>query len=344
MRLFLRLLTASAAAVWTLAAAASGDHGHCDNPRVSYKAKARSFHCNANLRTSHRAPVLLIPGTFGTPASFAWNYQRALADRGWPVCTVRLPAKATAPIQLSAEYIAFAIRTAYRQSGRRVNIIGFSQGGMSPRWVIRFAPETRHMVDELIALGPSNHGADLAHDLCDLSPYPDPDGTFGCVPAFWQQRPGSAFLDALNAGNETVPEIDYTVIYSEQDGVIGLGLRSGRLSALREKGSNVANIAIQDLCPMNGAQHFDVGTFDPVAFAVVMDALKHPGPARRFRLLAGGQPGSQPYCAAVFMPGVNPAKFDENFSDMLGAVGEAIQSARNSEEEPALPCYARPDE
>jgi len=341
MELALRMSTATIAAIWTLAAAASGDHGHCDNPKVSYEAKAKSFHCNVDLRTSHRAPVLLIPGTFNTPAIFRWNYLPALTDRGWPVCTVRLPAKATAPIQVSAEYIAFAIRTAYRQSGRRVRIIGFSQGGMSPRWVIRFAPETRHMVDDFIALAPSNHGADVAHDICDLAPYPDRAGTVGCPPAFWQQRPGSAFLDALNAGYETVPKVDYTVIYSKNDGIIGLESRSGRHSALRDEGSNVSNIALQDLCPANVSQHFDVGTFDPVAFAVVMDALEHPGPARRFRLLGGAQRGSQPYCAAVFMPGVDPATFEEDFSESLGAVGDAIQSVRNVPSEPALPCYAR---
>lgn len=341
MELMVRISTATIAAFWTLAAAASGNNGHCENPKVSYEAKARSFHCNVALRTSRRAPVLLIPGTFNTPAIYAWNYMRALADRGWPVCTVRLPAKATAPIQVSAEYIAFAIRAAYRQSGRRVSILGFSQGGMSPRWPIRYAPETRHMVDELIALGPSNHGADAAHDICDLAPYPDRAGTVGCPPAFWQQRPESAFLQALNDGYETVPNIDYTVIYSRNDGIIGLESRSGLLSALRDKGSNVANIALQDLCPANVAQHFDVGTFDPVAFAVVIDALEHQGPARRFRLLGGGQPGSQPYCAAVFMPGVDPATFEEDFSESLGAVGDAIQSARNVASEPALPCYAR---
>jgi hypothetical protein len=337
-----RVLTACAVAGWALAAGASSDNGHCENPRVSYEEMARSFHCNANLRTSRRAPILLVPGTFATPEWFAWNYLPALADEGWPVCTVRLPANATAPMQLSAEYIAFAIRTAYRQSGRRVAIIGFSQGGMSPRWVLRFAPETRHMVDELIALGPSNHGADITHDICDLAPYPDADGTVGCPPAFWQQRPASEFLGALNAGFETVPEVDYTVVYSREDGVIGLGSRSARLSALKDGGSRVANIALQQLCPANGAQHFDVGSFDPVAFAVVIDALRHPGPARRYRLLAGGQPGSQPYCAAVFMAGVDATTFEEVYADALAAVGDAIQGARNVEQEPAIPCYARP--
>lgn len=332
------LLSACAIAGVLVVGTSGAEGSHCANPHPNRGAMERSFHCNVTLKRGMRPAVLMIAGTFGSPASFEWNYLPALADLDVPVCTVNLPGNATVPIQESADYIAFAIHTAYRLTGHRVNIIGHSQGGMSPRWVFRFAPETRHMVKDMISLAASNHGADIAHQFCDLAPYPDANGIVGCPPAMWQQRPNSEFLAALNEVYETVPEISYTSIYSTTDEVIGPARPS--LSALRDRGTNVANIAVQDLCPADGALHFDVGSFDPVAFAIVVDALEHPGPARRGRMLQGAQPGSLPICGATFMPGVNPATFEEDYANALGGVGNAIQRAQNVSREPQLPCYA----
>jgi triacylglycerol lipase len=41
-----------------------------------------------------------------------------------------------------------------------------------------------------------------------------------CAPAVHQMRRGARFLDALNAGDETPGELDYTSIYSESDELV----------------------------------------------------------------------------------------------------------------------------
>ena len=69
-----------------------------------------------------------------------------------------------------------AIRRIHRISGRRVAVMGHSQGGMSMRWALRFWPDTRAMVDDVIGFAGSNHGTDSGGGCAN-----------GCTPAGWQQ-------------------------------------------------------------------------------------------------------------------------------------------------------------
>ncbi|MGH3629093.1 MAG: esterase/lipase family protein, partial [Sciscionella sp.] len=166
---------------------------------------AGALHCTASVARSGREPALLIPGTTLTPeVNFSWNYQRAFAAQGRPYCTVRLPNHAMSDIQVSAEYVVNAISTMHARSHNRVQVVGFSQGGMIGRWGLRFWPDLRPMVDDLIGIDPSNHGTLDAYPIC----------TVGCAPSIWQQQSGSAFTRALNSGAETFAGISYTQVYT----------------------------------------------------------------------------------------------------------------------------------
>src|ERR1700730_11234191 len=135
--------------------------------------------CTGTLGGAGRPPILLVPGTTLNPdADFSWNWERALRALGWPYCTVNLPGNAMGDIQIAGEYVVNAIRTMHARVGGRIDIVGHSQGGMVPRWALRFWPDTRAMVDDLVGLSPSNHGTLDATVVCAQS----------CAPAFWQQR------------------------------------------------------------------------------------------------------------------------------------------------------------
>ncbi len=132
--------------------------------------------CTADVDGASRPPVLLIPGTTLTAEeNFSWNYERAFATDDRPYCTVTLPNHAMSDIQVSAEYVVAAIRAMHERSGQRVAIVGFSQGGMIGRWALRFWPDTRARVAEVVGLGPSNHGTVVADAVCAAA---------GCEPAF----------------------------------------------------------------------------------------------------------------------------------------------------------------
>lgn len=71
-------------------------------------------------------------------------------------------------IQVTGEYVVHAIRTVHQLSGRQTDVLGFSQGGMLPRWALRFWPDTRPMVNAFVALDPSNHGTLDSWTVCHV--------------------------------------------------------------------------------------------------------------------------------------------------------------------------------
>lgn len=330
-----------------LGAAAGAGAERCDNPRATQEALRASFQCTSDLRQAQAPPVLLVPGTALDPeVNFGWNYVPALTNLGRPVCSVALPDNALADIQLSAEHIEFAIRQAYRLSGRKVQVIGFSQGGMAPRWTLRFSPDTRTKVADMISLSGSHHGSLTADPFCTGAlAGPGANGVVGCEPAIWQQRVESAFIETLNEDFETVPGVDYTAIFTEFDDVLISNQPSvggAPTSELRDGGDNVVSIALQDVCPLNMADHRAIGTFDPVGFAIALDALEHDGPASLERILDGAEPGASPLCANVFMPGVDPDAFASNLAAYDQTVATSLfVTGEHAEEEPPLACYTR---
>ena len=59
-----------------------------------------------------------------------WNYQRVLPTKGWAACTIDLPNHGASDIQPAADYVVYAIRTMAHESGRKITVIGHSQGGL----------------------------------------------------------------------------------------------------------------------------------------------------------------------------------------------------------------------
>ena len=291
---------------------------------VSRKALAESLRCTASVRRATRQPILLVPGTTLTPAAnFSWNYERAFRALRFPYCTVRLPERANGDIQTAAEYLVYAIRRAHRASGRRVDVLGYSQGGMVPRWALRFWPGTRALVDDDIGLDASNHGT-LDAEYC--SPLAG-----GCPAAFWQQRRSARFIAALNSIQETFPGVSYTEVYSRTDEVVTPNLGPAASSAVHGPG-RIANVAVQEICPGDLSEHLAMGTYDPVGFALALDALTHPGPARPARIPVA-------VCAQAFQPGVDPATFPRDYAAFLGFIARSIAGAERVGAEPPLRCY-----
>jgi hypothetical protein len=73
-----------------------------------------------------------VQGTGATAKdNWSWTYQPALSQAGIPWCTLDVPEQATQDIQISGELLVGAIRTLHRRAGRKISIIGHSQGGMS---------------------------------------------------------------------------------------------------------------------------------------------------------------------------------------------------------------------
>jgi triacylglycerol esterase/lipase EstA (alpha/beta hydrolase family) len=322
------VLPAAGAVPGSIAAAAGSTYAPLDRPgpRLDVPAaKLRaSLFCGARTWQSDRQVILLIPGTNLDPQSnFGWNYLRAFREYGLPYCTVTLPHHTMGDVQVAGEYVVHAIRAVARRSGRQVDILGYSQGGMLPRWALRWWPDTRKLVDDVVALDPSNHGTLDAQALCQAS----------CPPAYWQQASNAHFYDALNSRAETFAGIDYTVIYSHTDEIVVPNTDASGSSSLHTGNGTITNIAVQDICPNDVSDHLAMGSYDPVGYALAVDAFNHPGVAKPSRI----DPTS--VCTSSFQPGVDPQTFATDYAQYLGAIGQAAAESPQTSSEPPLACY-----
>lgn len=288
------------------------------------EARAAALACPSSLAGATVDPVLLVHGTaLEADTTYDWNWQPALDADGIPWCTVQLVERGMGDAQDSAEHLVHAIRTMAAESGRRVDIVGHSQGGMVPRWALRWWPDTRDLVDDLVGLAPSNHGSQSADGACAVS----------CAPAIQQQRSDSAFIGALNAEFETVAGIDYTVIYTTYDGVVtpNADAETGS-SSLRTGDGARANIAVQDLCPAAVTDHLSIATSDAPAYALARDALDNDGPAQLDRV-------DPAVCNELAMPGVDPLTAVTDYAAVGTYIAESLVVSAQVTEEPPLRCY-----
>ncbi len=240
-----------------------------------------------------KPPVLLVHGTFTAGyEQYQWNYIPLLAARGFDVCAVTYPDRGLGDMQASAEYVVHAIRTMHRDTGRKVAMIGHSQGALMPRWALKWWPSARDAVADFVLIAGPNHGtviADPTRLLASLGvPLPSGSATAPLLPAAFRQfPPGSNFITVLNAGDETPGDIDYTNLYTITDELVQPAIPVPTAALDWGRGNpRVANILMQDVCPLNVTDHVTIGTTDRIAFELAVDAISNPGPADAAR--AGG--------------------------------------------------------
>lgn len=226
----------------------------------------------------HPYPVILVPGTFES-MSFNWSkLSPLLAKKGYCVYALNYGITSvgfsTGPIEKSAEELKTFVDQVLEQTGtEKVSIVGHSQGGMMPRYYIKYLGGDKK-VEDLIGLAPSNHGTKGVFGIEPIMILP---GLLGCT-ACDQQKIGSDFLNDLNAGDETPGDVSYTVISTKYDEVV-VPYTSAFLDGPSDQ---VSNITIQDHVPADLAAHIGIA-FDPHAFEFVYDALEHDGPANMER-------------------------------------------------------------
>ncbi len=125
--------------------------------------------------TGPTSPVLLVHGTFTNPEeNWSWNYLNALPAAGYDVCTVRLPEPGHRRHPGASEYVVYAVRRIFERSGSKVDMLGHSQGGLEPRWALRWWPSLRTKVDDLVTLGAPHHGTTVANAATARAPRPPP--------------------------------------------------------------------------------------------------------------------------------------------------------------------------
>ncbi|GAA3540202.1 alpha/beta fold hydrolase [Amycolatopsis ultiminotia] len=233
---------------------------------------ANDWNCKPS--EEHPDPVLLSNGTTANAYENWANLSQLLADEGYCVFAGNFGGspgsflQTVGPVAGTAGQLAtFGDKVLQATGASKLDVVGHSQGGMNPRyWIKNLGGASK--IGKLIGLSPSNYGTNLFGLLSAIQAIPPARDLVGAACASCnEQSVGSDFLTELNAGGDTVPGVDYTVIQTKYDDVV-----TPYTNAYLKPASNVKNILLQDVCAQDFTDHLGI-PYDPIAEQEVLNAL-----------------------------------------------------------------------
>ncbi len=252
----------------------NGIYGYAHVSSTASPPGANDWSCKPS--AAHPDPVVLVHGTFADMSDSWQALSPLLHDNGYCVFALNygsdngsgaLGIYATGPIENSARQLSqFVERVLSATGASKVDLVGHSQGGMMPRYYIKFLGGASR-VHTLVGLAPSNHGTTLDGIFTLASHFPGSDVLLTDCRACQEQEAGSPFITKLNAGGETYPAVNYTVIESANDEVV-----TPYTSAFLAPAPNVTNLRLQRQCALDQGEHLSM-PYDHIADADVLTAL-----------------------------------------------------------------------
>jgi triacylglycerol lipase len=152
-------------------------------------------------------PILFVHGWSSSAST--WNTMKARFEKdGYPSSYLSAYSYNTSQSnKTSAEKeVKPRVESLLKATGAtKVDIIAHSMGSLNSRWYVKFLGG-ESTVDEWVSLGGPNHGTNFAFFCFSTA----------CV----EMRPGSTFLNTLNAGDETPGPVNYGTWWSPCDEII----------------------------------------------------------------------------------------------------------------------------
>ncbi|KAG0142361.1 hypothetical protein CROQUDRAFT_50444 [Cronartium quercuum f. sp. fusiforme G11] len=244
--------------------------------RLSYE---KSIHCPRGIHNQTRGVVLLVPCT-SCEASEVFSKTPLgvrLPKAGFDVCWINLPFHGLGDMQLSGEFVAYAIGyLAGKSPTGKINVVTYSQGGANAQWALTFWPSVRAQIINLVTIAAPHKGTVATGPTCAAL-----NLLGGCSTSVIQMARGTRYMQAVysrsdRAGGKQimVPTTSiYTyadeIVYPQSSGPDGVSYLSG-----------ASNIALQDVCGRRHfVEHFGI-IVDMATYGLVYDALSHGRPAR----------------------------------------------------------------
>jgi triacylglycerol esterase/lipase EstA (alpha/beta hydrolase family) len=236
----------------------------------------------------HPYPVVLVHGTFETMEQNWAVVSPRLKDEGYCVFALNYGNRGLGRVGDSArELDEFVDKVLDYTDAEKVSLVGHSQGGMMPRYWIKFLGGA-NKVDDLVGLAPSNYGTELAEASSEISTAevwgiensdPTANPRYSCD----QQVAGSRFLKRLNEGDDTTGPGSFTQVATNDDEIIPFKncFLKGEVRARNLVVQRYYKRYYQQDVIVTHQNIYD----DPVAQEFMLDALDNPGPASPARAL-----------------------------------------------------------
>ncbi len=257
----------------------------------NYNASPPGANQRCTPSAAHPYPVVLVEGTFSSMYNSFGAISPDLVNNGYCVYSFNygqtIPLTgifATGEIANSASELSTEVNKVLAETGAsKVDLVGWSQGGMMPRYYINDLGGASK-VNMLVGFAPSNYGTNLDGVVTLITDL----GLLGLATAILspaceacvEQIQGSSFLNNLNT-TPTVAGVKYVVIETQDDEVV-----TPYTNAFLPAGPNVQNITLQNQCPQDGSDHLSI-SYDSNALQDMVNAL------------GADNPSFQPTCASV---------------------------------------------
>ena len=139
-----------------------------------------------------------------------------------------------------------------REAGHRIAIYGHSQGSMVPRWALRFWPDARAMVDDVVGAAGPTTARSSPNRQCNGTRPCQPSELAVCGRRRLTSSPRSTAGQRRSRGSPT-PRSTAT-----RRGCGRTRTGSGA-SSLHGGGGQITNVAVQDVCPDDTSEHLALG-------------------------------------------------------------------------------------
>lgn len=244
--------------------------------RFAYEKK---ISCPHGIRNSPKGILLMVPCT---TCDAAQTYTKSpfgigLPQAGFDLCYVDLPWRSLGDIQLSAEFIAYAILYLAQRSpatGYRISLFSYSQGGYNAQWALTFFRSARQKVFNSVAMAAVFKGTTFTAVGCVPSALMG-----GCEKSLLQMSPNSKAIRALTCGRDresgAFAHVPTTSIFTAQDDlVVPQSDSPSGVSFL----PGASNMLIQKVCPGTVVDHFGLPV-NMVAYGIAFDAFTNGRPS-----------------------------------------------------------------
>ncbi|MBD0421438.1 alpha/beta fold hydrolase [Streptomyces sp. NPDC052309] len=231
------------------------------------------------LSEEHPRPVVLVHGTFGN-RGYTWTSATPLLrQHGHRVFRLDYGRHGNpvifglGDIKRSAQQLADFVDEVLRRTGaEQVDLVGFSQGGMMPRYYLN-ALGGGPKVHNFVGIAPSNHGVtaqgllNLARQIPGAVELLEQGAVGTVVPAWPQLQHDHPFQRELADLGETTEGVRHTVIATRYDDVVTPYTSCALAPA---EGRYVNNIVLQDIDPDDRTPHVSM----PYNVTVLNEVLK----------------------------------------------------------------------